>query len=453
MTDVRLAAARVLVAIDAGETTLGGEVAHARDDLAPRDKALLVELTAGALRWRNELDAVIAAASQRSVRDIDPRALAVLRIGAYQIRHLDRIPPHAIVNTSVEAVRGLKAPKAAGFVNAVLRSLLRRGQAISLPARPSLEAHRDAQLAFLSVTLSHPRWLVSRWLDRMGFERTERWCVFNNTTPEVTVRSLGLLSPADVLAQLQAESVDAMPAPYVDDAVRLPPGALGRLSPLLRTELLVQDEGAQLVARMADAKPGESVLDVCASPGGKTVVMSADMKVGRAPGSRLIAADYRPGRMGLLSETLRHAGEPIPLVRLDARQPLPFHDVVDCVLLDAPCSGLGTVRRDPDVKWSRTPDDLPRLAAAELAMLEQAASVVKPGGRLVYATCSSEPEENAAVVDAFLAARPDFGRSTPASGARVPATMIDASGQLSTDPGRDGLEAFFAAVLVRRQGT
>jgi 16S rRNA (cytosine967-C5)-methyltransferase len=245
MIDVRLAAARVLIAIDAGQTTLGTEVAHARHDLAARDKALLVELTAGALRWRNELDAAIAAASRRSVRQIDPRALAVLRLGAYQIRHLDRIPPHAIVHASVEAVKALKAPRAAGFVNAVLRSLMRRHHAIALPARPGPGASRDVQIAYLSVTLSHPAWLAARWLDRLGFEAAEAWCQFNNTPPPVTVRSIGRLPPEALVARLREAAIDAAAAPCVPDAIRLPAGALGRVPDDLRAEFVVQDEGAQ----------------------------------------------------------------------------------------------------------------------------------------------------------------------------------------------------------------
>ncbi len=449
MTGVRQSAAEILWQTAQGQVTLGTALDRAqRTTAAPRDRGLLVELATGALRWRGELDAVIAAASRRSVETIDPRALAVLRVGAYQIRHLERVPPHAIVHESVEAARGMGAARAAGFVNAVLRAILRRGPAIALPPRPGPDASRAVQLAYLSVTLSHPAWLVSRWLDRDGFDTTERWCRFNNAAPEITVRPAGRLDAPALLDALNTAGVTARPAPFVADAIRLAPGSLGRVPADLRRELQVQDEGAQLVARAAGVRPGERVLDVCAAPGGKTLVLARDMGLdGHATGT-LVAADHRRGRVALLRETLARVGLPVPIVRLDARTPLPFGAVFDCVLLDAPCSGLGTIRRDPDLKWRRTGGDLARFAATERRLLASAAEVVRPGGRLVYATCSSEPEENMAVVDGLLA---DDARFSLAAVPRtIPAALIDPRGCLATMPPVHELDAFFAAVLVRR---
>jgi 16S rRNA (cytosine967-C5)-methyltransferase len=453
MTTVRAAAARVLLAIEDGQTTLGTELATARQELLPIDKALLVELTTGTLRWRNALDAYIAAASQRSVRQIDGPALTVLRLGAYQLLHLERIPTHAVVHESVEAVRALDAPKAAGFVNAVLRALVRRRHAIGLPRRPGADAPRPVQVAYLSTTLSHPAWLVARWLDRLGFDETERWCQFNNSTPDVTVRSLGRQSADDLLSILRHEGVDATRAPYVEDAIRLPAGALGRLPADLRERLQVQDEAAQLVARAVGAAPGERILDVCAAPGGKSLVMAADMGLTQPGESLLVAADLRPSRVALLRETVHRARLAVPIVQLDARRPLPFGAVFDAVVLDAPCSGLGTIRRDPDLKWTRKAEDLARFAVDQQVMLEACLGGVRPGGRIVYATCSSEPEENAAVVHAFLSRHAEFGLSTARHDRRVPAALRTPEGWLATSPGTHGLEAFFAAVLERRSGT
>jgi len=452
---VRVAAAEVLLAIEGRRTTLAAELETARDDLPdPRDRALLIEIASGTLRWQNAIDARLAIASRRAVGSFDVVARAVLRLGAYQLGYLTRVPAHAIVHESVEAVRALGRPRAAGFVNAVLRALIRRGKTIRLPARPSATQGRDRQVAYLSVTLSHPAWLIERWLDREGFDATEAWCTFNNTPPEITVRSAGRLTSAALLDRLIDAGADARPAPFVHDAIRLAPGSLGKLSEELRHELVVQDEAAQLVARVAAARGGERALDVCAAPGGKTLVMHADMAGtdrSGAPQPSLVAADYRPSRVHLLTETLRAAGLHVPAVALDARRPLPFAAAFDLVLLDAPCSGLGTLRRDPDLKWKRSADELPALAAEELLMLHNAAETVRPGGRIVYATCSSEPEENAGVVDRFLAADPRFARSPVAAGRDVPASAIDAGGCLSTRPFREGLDAFFAAVLVRGQ--
>jgi 16S rRNA (cytosine967-C5)-methyltransferase len=453
MIDVRVAAAKVLIAVDARETTLSAALDGIRGEVALVDRGLLVELATGVLRWRNELDTVIASASRRSVRTIEAPVLAMLPLGTYQLRHLDRVPPHAVVHTSVAAIRTLGRASAAGMVNAVLRTVIRRGPAISLPARPAEGAHIDTQVNYLATTLSHPAWLVRRWITRHGFAAAEAWCHFNNTPPDVTLRSLDAVPPDEIVERLREAGVPAERARFVDDAVRLPPGGLGSVPPDLRDRLWAQDEAAQLVARVASVRPGERVLDVCASPGGKTLVLAADLTAGGQPlgAAALVAADHRLGRVILLAQTLRHARLPVPVVQLDGRAALPFAPVFDCVLLDAPCSGLGTVRREPDLKWSRTADDLPVLAATQHQMLRAAAEVVRPGGRLVYATCSSEPEENEEVVARFLETDDRFTAQRVPDG-RVPADTVDAQGHLATRPDHHGLEVFFASVLVRREG-
>jgi 16S rRNA (cytosine967-C5)-methyltransferase len=178
--------------------------------------------------------------------------------------------------------------------------------------------------------------------------------------------------------------------------------------------------------------------------------MAADMRLERHARATLVAADYRASRVALLAETLDRAHVPAAIVRLDARRTLPFGDVFDDVVLDAPCSGLGVLRRDPDLKWARSPDDLPRFVADQLAMLDACASAVKPGGRLVYATCSSEPEENTSVVTAFLQSHREFSLATRDRTTTVPSSLLTDDGYLSTNPPAHGLEAFFAAVLERR---
>jgi 16S rRNA (cytosine967-C5)-methyltransferase len=455
MTNVRLAAARALLSIDNREATLGGvlDAAHQQID-AVRDRALMLEITVGALRWRNQLDALIASASRRSVRDIDPRALAVLRLATYQLRHLDRVPAHAVVHESVHVARALGAESAAGFVNAVLRAMVRRGPALALPARPGPASHRDAQVSYLSVTLSHPAWLVRRWIDRMGFDAAEAWCRFNNTPPDVTVRAFEGGPVEDLLERLHAENIAAVRAPFVTDALRLPPGALGRISPELRLQLWAQDEAAQLVARAAFVQPEERVLDLCAAPGGKTLVLASDLQLrDEAQRGQLVAADGRPGRVRMLKETIAQAHVPASVVLLDGREPLPFAPVFDCVVVDAPCSGLGTLRREPDLKWTRTPDDMAPLAADQLRLLAAAAEVVRPGGRVLYATCSSEPEENVDVITRFLDADRRFAPGMGKFLEGIPPAVLDERGHMVTRPDRHALEAFFAAVLVRQTGT
>jgi len=449
MTNARLAAARVLMNLERGRTTLAAETERARQPLADaRDRALLLELVAGTLRWQRALDVVVAAAARRAVTGLDAPVRAVLRLGAYQLLHLQRIPPHAVVHESVEVVRAAGQPKAAGLVNAVLRTIARDHTRDRLPQRPAADAGRQAQLAYLETTLSHPGWLVARWLDRYGFDATERWCLFNNAAPEITVRSRTGETPDALLAALAQSGVDATAAPFAPGAIKLPAGSFGRLPFRLRARLLIQDEGSQLVAWTVQTAPGARVLDVCAAPGGKTVLLANAMS-GRG---MLVAGDRRGSRLRLLAGTIARTKTCASVVALDATRPLPFRAMFDRVLLDAPCTGVGTLRRDPDLKWARRPDDLVVYARAQLEMLRHAADVVAPDGALVYATCSSEPDENIAVVDAFLAADPRFALE-PALPPGFPSAsdLLDTRGCLVTTPFQHGLDAFFAARLVRRR--
>ena len=450
MNPARRAATQLLIAIEQGQTTLARELERARRTVPEeRDRALLVELAAGTLRWRNALDAILAASSQRPLSDLSPAVRAILRLGAYQLWRLDRVPDHAVVNDAVDAARLFGAARAAGFVNGVMRAIIRRRRNLPLPAHPAVDADVAAQLAYLTVTLSHPAWLVTRWLARYGFDATVTWCEFNNRAPDVTVRPTSGGDLDTVLAELTAAGAEAAPARWVRGAATLAPGALGRLSPALRSQLFVQDEASQIVALAVGAAPGDRVLDVCAAPGGKTMVMAETM-AGRG---LLVASDRRPSRVRLLRALTGKAPTPIDVVALDALASLPFVPSFDRVLLDAPCSGLGTIRRDPDLKWSRHEHDLPRFAAQQRTLLDRASRVVRPGGVLVYATCSSEPDENDAVVDAFLAACPDFTLAAAEPGPSVAegASLVCERGFLRTLPFRDGLDAFFAAVLVRRR--
>jgi len=435
---VRVRAARALVAVERGRRTLAAEVEQARRDLEDdRDRGLLLELTTGVCRWRAELDAVLEQCSTRPLAAIDPDTLATLRVALYQLRHLDRIPDHAAVHGAVEAAKTLAGGKAGGFVNGVLRGYLRQQATITLPVRTGPDATRRQQLAYLSVTCSHPKWLVARWLDRYGFDATVQWCDFNNQAPDITVRALD--PDIDTTSWLADLGVPAVRGSRMPMMARLAPGVLGQLTDDVRAALVVQDEGSALVAHLVDAQPDMRVLDLCAAPGGKSVVLWADM---RRQGL-LVSSDTRPARLHLLRQTLRAGGAPARVVQLDAAQPLPFAATFDRVLVDAPCSGLGTLRRDPDIKWSVVLDDLPGFAAVQRRILDQAAEAVRPGGLLVYATCSSEPDENEQVVAAFLADHPHFGL-VPWTGSGA-----DTDGCLRTRPERDGLDAFFAARLVR----
>ena len=451
MTPARTAAYRVLRAVLGGDD-LPHALARVRDTLPDdRDRALVTEISTGTLRWLGALDRVIEEVAARPTEQLDEEVLTVLRLGAYQLLYLDRVPAAAAVHESVNLVRRVGKASASGLVNAVLRSIASVADDPPLPPEPGPSATREARLAYLSVTCSHPRWLVGRWLDRLGFHRTQEWVRFNNFPPALTLRANRLRTTTAALArQLAEHDVRTEPTRFASDGLRVLAGNPLR-SPLSGQGLfLVQDEASQLVAELTGVRPGERVLDACAAPGGKTTALAAAV----GPTGSLVASDLRPARVQLLRRTLEQTGAAgVRIVQLDLRRP-PFHPVFDCVLVDAPCSGLGIVRRDPEIRWRRQPVDLARFATEQLTMVAHASRVVRPGGRLVYATCSSEPEENEDVVDAFLADHPDFEPVHPDQ-LRQPLSQglrdtIDHHGRLSTTPDAHGLEAFFAAVLRRR---
>ena len=430
----RVAAYQILRAVSAGTADLPAAIHSTRDRLpAERDQALAAEIATGVQRWRAALDHLIVEFSRRPIDRLDPEVVDILRLTAYQLTHLTRVPASASVDDGVELTKRAGKRSAAGFVNAVLRTL---------PPRPDRGTDRSAALAYLSVTLSHPLWLVARWLDRLGFDRTEAWCRFNNHPAPLTLRANRLrLDPMELTRRLAAEGVEVRPGRFAPDALLVESGHPLRGSREGDCWFIVQDEASQLIPLMA-AAPGLRVLDACAAPGGKTTALAAAM--GNA--GLLVACDVRHRRIELLRKTVSAAGA------TNVRNPLPFSRPFDTVLVDAPCSGLGTLRRDPDIRWRRRESDLVALAAAESTMLGHAAEAVAPGGRLIYATCSSEPEENDAVVVAFLASHPQYSLVDARIAApHLPQAVVDDRGFLRTEPDRHDLEAFFGAVLERRR--
>lgn len=443
----RTAAYHALRAIDGGRadlpTALHASRTHLEDE---RDRSLAADIVAGTQRWQRSLDHLIEHFAKRRVRKLDPEVVTILHLSLYQLLHLDRVPASAVVDDAVDLTRAARKPSASGFVNAVLRAMLRERHKLPLPPRPANADDRSAALAYLGITHSHPEWLVSRWLDRYGFDAVERWVRFNNETPALTLRVNRLRATREeAAAALRADDVETEPGRFAPDALVVTHG-----NPLRRSPdglVFVQDEASQLVPFAVRALPGERVLDLCASPGGKTVAMAADMN----DDGRIIASDVRPRRLVLLEDTVKRAGtRSVSVVRVPTTGALPFAPIFDAVLVDAPCSGLGTIRRDPDIRWRRREDELAVLARDQIALLNRAADVVRPGGRLVYATCSSEPDENDAVVTAFLEARTDFHFADLRTAAvPVIAPFIDAHGYFRTTPAEHGLEAFFAALLTR----
>jgi len=446
----RVAAYDILSALSAGRADLPTAIAQARRRLSDdRDRGLAAEIATGVERQRALLDHLIGQCSKRPLDRLDPEIVDILRLSSYQLIYLDRVPAAAVVDDAVNLAGMVGKRSASGFVNAVLRTLSRRRRALPLPVRPSDPDDREKALDYFSITLSHPRWLADRWYRRLGFAAAEAWMLFNNAAAPLTLRANRFkTTPEALIDRLATFQVVVRAGRFAPDALIVEEGQPLRAPGSEDGSFVVQDEASQLVTLLAGARPGPLVLDACASPGAKATAIAASLPAS----GRLVACDVRGRRIDLLRRTVRATGaERISIVQADLGQPLPFTAQFDCVIVDAPCSGLGTLRRDPDIRWRRDESDLAALADDQRHMLRNAAAVVAPGGRLIYATCSSEPEENDQIAAAFLAEHRRF-RARAANGIHplLPAAVVDAKGCLRTAPDRHGLEAFFGAVFERR---
>jgi 16S rRNA (cytosine967-C5)-methyltransferase len=425
-TPARRLAFQVLTDTERGGTRLAPRLARPDvEELSPRDRAFLHELVLGTLRQRGALDHALAGSLDRALGRVDPAVLTVLRLGAYQVLRL-RVPDRAAVSESVDLAREV-APRATGLVNAVLRRLARDG------APPAPDAGADP-IGWLTTAGSLPRWLAERWVARLGADAARARAAALLETPPVVFRVNPRLP--DVDARLASEGIAADPM-AVPGAWRLREGSLGRLA--ADGVVYAQDQGSQMIAHLA-ARTGGWVFDACAAPGGKATLL-ADL----GPEARVIAADVAAVRVTTMAALVARWGAAnVRVVAADARRP-PLGRPMDAVLLDAPCSGLGTLGRHPDIRWRARPADLAGHARRQRELLEGVAPLVAAGGTLVYATCSLEPEENEEVVDPFLEAHPEFAiAATPAW-----ADALRDGRFLRTRPERDGGDGFFAAALAK----
>jgi 16S rRNA (cytosine967-C5)-methyltransferase len=347
----------------------------------------------------------------------------------------------------VELARRVGAIRAAGAVNGILRTISRQQHALPWPTDVD-------PVPFLSVTCSHPTWLAARWLSRLGLDRASAWTRFNNAPGPVVVRAHTWIETRESLAAwLATAGVETEATRFAPDGLVVTSGNPITDTSAAGVRFTVQDESAQLVAAFVGAATGERIFDACAAPGGKTTALAAAV----GENGRVVACDFRPRRVRLLARLLRATGVPgVDLVQADAARPLPLRRVFDAVLVDAPCSGLGAIRRDPDIRWRRQEADLAAFADTQGRILQESAQLVRPGGRLVYATCSSEPEENEDVVHRFLDTNPAWRTDGPATAVRrvSPGVIacLDTDGYLRTTPDIHQLDPFFAACLWAPEG-
>jgi len=420
--------------------------ALAQSPLVGPDRSLATELVYGTLRWRGRLDYLLSKILDRELEKLEPVVVAGLRLGAYQIVFSERIPSSAAVDESVRCVHALGAERAGGLVNAVLRRFAGEFQQIALP-----DLATDP-VGHLTHGLSLPGWLAQRWIDVYGPEEAAALARALNEIPPRTVRVNRLRTTRDaLLAELVARFPNATPCRLAPDGIVLGRrGDPGRDPAFQSGRMTVQDESSQLVVELLDPQPQERILDVCAAPGAKATGIAERLG---AEGS-VLGLDRHARRLGLLRRDARRLGlENVVQTRVrDASSPLldlvegrPF----DRVLVDAPCSGLGALRRNPDARWRVLPTDVTKLADVQGAILAQASSCLRPGGTLVYSTCTLLPEENEAVVSAFLTEHPEFRMvSLPELPARL-APVLSQPGYLRCLPQRDDTDGFFAARLER----
>lgn len=411
-------------------------------DLRPADRALAYELVLGTLRRRLWLDKCIERfADGRHVESLDVPLRQALRLGLYQLRFLSRIPPSAAVNESVNLAYHYRLRSAAGFVNAVLRRAVRE------PEYDPLADVRD-DLERAAVATSHPAWLIERWSRSFGLEETLRFAHANNRVPPTAFRINTLLvDQEDLLRRLAADGVLVAPSAVAPGAWRVAQGDGAQLQAFFRAGLIyLQDEASQLVPVVLDAQPGERILDVCAAPGSKATQTAIRMR----DEGQLIAGDLHLSRLQNLREAAtRQKLRCLRALAFDAEAALPFAgESFDRVLVDAPCTGTGTLRHNPEIRWRISAGDSADLARRQQRILASAAPVVKPGGRLVYSTCSVEPEENEEIIAAFLAAHREY---KPVS-ATLPEELCTATGAARTWPHRQDTDGFFLAVLERSAG-
>ncbi|OHE18052.1 MAG: 16S rRNA (cytosine(967)-C(5))-methyltransferase [Syntrophobacterales bacterium GWC2_56_13] len=409
----------------------------------PHDRGLLTELVYGTLRMRGRLDWIIGQLYRGDAAALETGVRNILRTGLYQLWYTDRIPPFAAVNEAVGIARKT-CPAASGLVNALLRTALRKKDAIAWPDMAKSPGKA------ISVIHSHPRWLVERWLDEFGIDETIAICRANNAVPPLALRVNSLkASREQAVAALAKEGIAAESAPFSADGIILASPAAGlRETASWRDGLIrIQDEASQLIALLLSPEPGESLLDLCAGTGGKTLHLAALME---NRGS-ITAVDLYPDKLRQLQEEAGRLGVTIVETQVADALALPetFRDAFDRVLLDAPCSGLGTIRRNPEIRWRLAPKDLNNCMQIQKRLLRSAADCVRPGGRLVYSVCTVTPEENEAVIEDLLKNRPDFSLIKPPIAGGIPPELIDPAGFFRTFPHLHGTDGFFAALLIR----
>ncbi len=443
ISPARIAAFEILLRVER-EDSYASELLHASrySKLSIADHGLATELVMGVLRWRSLLDKQIAQHSSQKLSRLDPEVLTSLRIAAYQLLFLDRVPERAAVHESVELVKRAKKRSAVPFANAVLRKL--SGVAREQDRVPAIGKSQTSEE--LGESSAHPLWLVERWVREFSFDTAKQICAYDQQIPEAVIR----IADADIVDELEREKIELAPGRLLTSAYRVIAGDITHTRAFRENRLAIQDEASQLVSLLVG--PGSSILDCCAAPGGKTRTLAE-----RNPHARIVAMELHPHRARMLRNLV--AANNVHVIAADARNP-PTDDLFDCVLADVPCSGTGTLARNPEIKWRLRLEDLSDLQTRQLDILLSAMQRVSPDRRLVYSTCSLENEENSAVVEKALS----LDQSFRIVDCRSELEKLRTEGELRwedinsltddpylrTIPGKHPGDGFFAAILEKR---
>lgn len=454
---VRLLAWEILWEIEREESfadLILEKVLSEQQKLSSRDRAFITEIVLGTLRWQGKLDRVIRQAARYPEKKIKPKLKQLLRLAAYQILFLDKVPDSAAVNESVRLARAVFGDgKIANFVNAILRAIARQKDQEVIPS------FEDDPVEHISLNFSHPRWLVELWIKEFGVEWTRDICAANNIHPPFTIRVNTLRTTRESLeANFHNMGIECRATPFS------PWGLILKKSPFLpddqlwrRGEYYIQDEASQIISLLLEAQIGERILDACAAPGGKTTHLAELMK----NQGQIVALDISLPKLKLLQENCRRLGVSIvKAICTDAAQIFPFSSpaLFDRIIIDPPCTGLGILHRHPEIKWRREPADISRLALLQQSLLENISSWLKPGGILVYSTCTMTRAENDLVIDTFLARHKEFVLEDLRAIVPPPLRlMVDKRGFLRTYPeliipqGDYRLDGFFAARMKKNE--
>lgn len=436
----RIAAFEILLRVEQ-QQAFASELLHSSryQELSAADHRLGTEIVMGVLRWRSALDEQIESRSSLPLAKLDPQVLTALRMAILQLMFLDRVPQRAAIYESVELVKRAQKRSAAPFVNAVLRKL-----ASSKPHVHAISDLAHVGNVELARHTAHPEWLVARWVDQFGLDAARQICGYDQQIPETVLSVSGAAG-----AELEQQGVKLAPGRLVSSARRLLSGDLTHLPTSLQNQIRIQDEASQLAALLVGR--GSKILDCCAAPGGKTRIIAE-----QNPSATVIAAELHPRRAHLMRKLVKSPN--VRVIAADARA-LPLNAKFDRVLVDAPCSGTGTLARNPEIKWRLKLDDLRDLQSRQIDILRSAMAHLASGGMLVYATCSLEREENEEVIEATLAAQQSFRlldcaeqlRQHQAQGELVGSDVesLTRGPFLRTIPGLQPCDGFFAAVVQK----